>query len=104
MRRGRVIPLKVKKVGKVEYAIDMDKKPDKIRFLWKRGKLYITVDGIVLNSDESWYEIPVDTIRSITVDDTGVMTIDFETGVIRITSKDVNSLRAMRHFILPYIR
>ncbi len=95
--------MKVKKVGKIEYVIDMDKKPDKIRFLWKKGRLYLSVDGIVLNNDESWYEIPVDNIKDISLDETGILTIDFESGIIRITSKDVNSLRAMRHFLLPHV-
>ncbi len=98
-----MIDLKVKKVGKIEYVIDMDKKPDKIRFLWKKGRLYLSVNGIVVNNDDSWYEVPVEDIKDILLDESGVLTIDFETGVIRITSKDINSLRAMRHFLLPHV-
>ncbi len=96
--------LKVKRISKVEYVIDMDKKPDKIRFLWKKGQLYLSVEGIVLNSDETWYEIPSNSIRDVLIDESGLLIVDFDTGDIKILSKDINSLRAMRHFLLPYVR
>ncbi len=96
--------MKVKKVGKVEYVIDMDRRPDKIRFLWKKGHLYLSVDGVLLNSDNTWYEIPAEAIRDVRLDESGLLILDFESGEIRIVSKDINSLRAMRHFLLPYIR
>ncbi len=96
--------LKVKNVGKIEYVIDMDKRPDKIKFMWKKGKLYLSVNGIVVNSDDTWYEVPADEIIDISLDESGVLVIDFQTGAIKIISRDVNSLRAMRHFILPYVK
>ncbi len=96
--------LKVKKVGKVEYVIDMDKRPDKIRFLWKKGQLYLSVDGVLLNSQDTWYEIPAEAIKDIVLDESGILVLDFESGEIKIISKDINSLRAMRHFLLPHVR
>jgi len=96
--------LKIKNVGKIEYVIDMDKRPDKIKFMWKKGKLYLSVNGIVVNSDNTWYEVPADEISDISIDESGVLVVDFQTGAIKIISRDVNSLRAMRHFILPYVK
>ncbi len=96
--------LKAKKVGKVEYVIDMDKRPDKIRFLWRKGRLYLSVGGVILNTDDTWYEVPAESIRDVRLDENGLLVLDFETGEIKIVSKDINSLRAMRHFLLPYIR
>lgn len=96
--------LKAKKIGRVEFVIDLDRKPEHFRFMWKKGKLYISVRGVVLNTDHEWFEIPVEDIASINIDEGGVLTIDFGTGIIKITSKDVNSLRAFRHFLLPYIK
>ncbi len=95
--------MKAKPVGKVEFVIDLDKKPDKIRFLWKKGKLYLSVRGVLLNTDSKWYEISVDDIKDITIDENGLLTVDFGTGILKLTSKDLNSLRAFRHFILPYV-
>ncbi len=95
--------MKAKPVSRVEFVIDLDKKPDKIRFLWRKGKLYLSVRGVLLNTDSKWYEISVDDIREITIDESGLLTIDFGVGILKLTSKDVNSLRAFRHFILPYV-
>ena len=98
-----MIDVKAKPVGRVEFVIDLDKKPDKIRFLWKKGKLYLSIRGVLLNTDSKWYEISVENIKDITIDETGLLTVDFGAGVLRLTSKDMNSLRAFRHFILPYV-
>ena len=95
--------MKAKSVSKVEFVIDIDKKPDKIRFLWKKGELYLSVRGVLLNTDSKWYEISVEDIKEITIDESGLLVVDFGAGILKLTSKDVNSLRAFRHFILPYV-
>ncbi len=95
--------MKAKKVGRIEFVIDMDKNPNKMRFLWKDGKLYMSIKGVLLNSDDEWYRVGVDEIRDISLDENGLLTIDFGNGIIKIVSHNINSLRAFRHFLLPYV-
>jgi len=95
--------VKVKEVGRVEYVIDMDRRPDKIKFLWKKGKMYLSMGNVIINSERKWYDIPVDSIEEVTLDDAGELVIDFKTGSLKVVSKDINSLRVMRHFLLPYV-
>ncbi len=95
--------MKAKEVGRVEYVIDMDSKPDKIKFMWKKGTMYLTIGDVILNSEHKWYELPADTIEDILIDDAGVLTIHFKAGSLKVVSKDVNSLKVLRHFLLPYV-
>ncbi len=95
--------VKIKEVGRVEYVIDMDRQPDKIKFMWKKGKMYLSMSDVIINSNNRWYELPVDAIDDVSIDENGMLIIDFKNGSIKIVSKDINSLKVMRYFLLPYI-
>ena len=95
--------MKAKKVSRIEFVIDLNKNPNTMRFLWKEGNLYLSIRGVLLSSDDEWYEVNVKKIKDITLDENGLLTIDFGEGIIKIVSRNINSLRAFRHFLLPYV-
>jgi|Deesub1362B_J571_1020462.scaffolds.fasta_scaffold08482_2 hypothetical protein len=96
--------IEAKKVANVEFTFDVDRKIRGIRFLWKKGKLYLSISSVFLNSDNIWYEIPVSEIEGLEMDPEGrVLTLHFSDGHVHIHSKNVESLMAFRHFLLPYV-
>ncbi len=93
----------MKEIGRVEFVVDMDTRADKIKFMWKKGTMYLAIGDVIINSEHKWYELPADTIDDLTIDDAGVLTIEFKTGSLKVVSKDINSLKVLRHFLLPYV-
>ena len=96
--------IEAKKIADVDFNIVTDKEVKDIRFIWKKGKLYISVSSILVNSKNVWYEIPVDKISDIRIGDKeDTLYIMFEEGKMALHSSNIEVLMALRHFLLPFV-
>ena len=94
--------IEAKKLADVDFNVD--KGVDQVRFVWKKGKLFISLSSIFLNSKNVWYEVPIDNIKDIEIgEDNKTIHIIFDHGKLVLHSKNVEVLMALRHFLLPYL-
>ena len=72
---------------------------------WRQGQLYISITSILLSDKDKWYEMPVREIESIHIEEDSVPKVRFafKSYDVTLTSKNMDQLRALRHFLMPFI-
>ena len=97
--------MKIQKIDDVNFNINMSVEGQDMNMKWRQGQLYISITSILLSDKDKWYEMPVREIESIQIVDDSVPKVKFafKSYDVTLTSKNMDQLRALRHFLMPFI-
>lgn len=97
--------MKVRKISDVNYSLNLSIDDSEMGFEWKDGELYLTISGLILNDQGSWYELPLRDLKQITIINEAPirLKLQFEHFEILFASSHQNNLMALRHFLQPFI-
>ena len=98
--------MKAHKYEDVQFIISQngDGEPT-LNLVWKEGGLFLSLNGLILNEGDMWYEIPVSDLMNVNVINEDPLQLRFTVPSLSvvITGKRAERLLALRHFLLPYI-
>ena len=98
--------MKAKRLEEVNFSINILKDDnDQLNLTMKEGQLFLSVAGLLLGDENSWYELPVQELKDLSIVDEEPLKLkfDFENIEVTITGKNPQYLMALRHFLLPFI-
>ncbi|MDG6220982.1 MAG: hypothetical protein QCI38_05990 [Candidatus Thermoplasmatota archaeon] len=98
--------MKVKKLAEGDFDINLTPGDSSgMRLFHRDGLICLSISGVLLNDKSTWYELPIRDIRSINLDKNDEMKLTFVTDDFEVTikSKSKSHMRALRHFLLPFI-
>jgi len=97
--------MKAYQLEEVKFAISPKDSGINIGLVWKAGKLYLAMSGIMISDGNVWYEIPIEKIRdiSITEDNPPRLRINIPALDIEVSGERAETLIALRHFLLPQL-
>lgn len=92
-------------VDRVRYHFDMQEENRRYNLRSGKGKLYLSDSSVLVSDGESFYDIPLDQVDDIERFDGDEPGLVFNLDGLKIFIRGENSvsLRALRHFLLPFI-
>ena len=97
--------MKIQKIDDVNFNINMTNEGQNMNLKWRRGQLFISISSILVSDNDRWYEMPVNEMEYIQIveDSPPKVKFGFKNYDVTFTSKNMDQLRALRHFLLPFI-
>lgn len=97
--------MKAYQLEEVKFAISPRDSGINIGLVWKEGKIYLSMSGIMISDGNIWYEIPIEKIRDMTIteDEPPRLRINIPALDIEVSGERAETLMALRHFLLPQL-
>ncbi len=97
--------MEIQKLETVAFSVNLLDDNVNISLKWKKGELYLSVSDIIVGIGDTFYEIPIKDIKNIEVVDEKPLKLKLtlSDAAVTITGKSDERLRAMRHFLLPFV-
>ncbi len=97
--------MKIRKIDDVNFNINLPVNGDGMKMKWRRGQLYISLSSLLISDDKQWYEMPVAELSDIELVDDAPPKVrfNFKNYQVTLTSKNMHQLRALQHFLMPFI-
>lgn len=98
--------MKAYELEEVRFAISPKDSKLNIGLVWKNGKMYLAMSGIMISDGNMWYEIPIEKINDMTItdDEPPRLHIKIPALNIEVSGERAETLMALRHFLLPQIQ
>lgn len=96
----------VHKIDDTEFKIELlSGEQTKLYLEGKNGALYLAITGLLLRDKKKWYNIPVNEIEYLKIDDDNniMLKIGFQSMEVSVFFKDPHRLKGLRDFLLPFI-
>ncbi len=92
-------------IDRVRYHFDMQEENRRYHLRSGSGKLYLSSSSVLVSDGESFYDIPLDKVDDIERYDGDEPGIVFNLDGLKIFIRGESSvnLKALRHFLLPFI-
>lgn len=98
--------MKAYELEEVRFAISPGDSKLNIGLVWKNGKMYLAMSGIMISDGNMWYEIPIEKINDMTItdDEPPRLHIKIPALNIEVSGERAETLMALRHFLLPQVQ
>ena len=98
--------MKATKVSDASFDINLTpSESESVRLQCLNGEICLSLSGLLFNGQGSWYELPIREITSVEIIEDDPVKLKFCTEDMEIIIKGKNNahLKALRHFLLPFL-